>query len=214
MGLMKRFAGKGMPRSYTGNFSGTKGAFDVNLAVDNKEFVEMLERLKYSNMVKDSDLRKAFANVAKPVKKDVQQAARASLKTDRRKASKGVRIITLKGGKGVIVGLLNPRKASGSMAVPPRPTGGRSGIRRHRKRSARTNQVDGYQGADRSFILRMHNQGTTARFAGTRDNAMRRANRGQLSAKRFFNRAEAGMKRASKMLAEELGKIIEKKSKG
>lgn len=201
-------------RSFTGNFSGVQGRFDVNLEVDNRAFIEMLERLKYANLVKSSDIRKVFARVAKPVKLTVQQGARSSMKKDPRKAWKGVRVITLKGGKGVVVGLLNPRKASGSMAIPPRPTGGKSGIRRNRVRSDRTNQVDGYLGADRSFILRMNNQGTIGRYAGTREKAIKPAYRGQLSAKRFFDRAEPAMRQASQSLATELGKIIEKKAKG
>lgn len=200
-------------RSYTGNFSGVQGTGDVNLQVDNRDFVEMLDRLRYENLVKSSDVRKVFAKVAKPVKQSVQQGARSSMKKDPRKAWKGVRVITLKGGKGVVVGLLNPRKAGNAMAVGSNSTGGKSGIRRHRKRSARTNQVDGYQGADRSFILRMHNQGTESRMAGTRDGNMKAANRGRLTAKRFFDRAASGMQRASQQLSVELGKIIEKKSK-
>lgn len=200
-------------RSYTGNFSGVQGTGDVNLQVDNRDFVEMLDRLRYENLVKSSDVRKVFAKVAKPVKQSVQQGARSSMKKDPRKAWKGVRVITLKGGKGVVVGLLNPRKAGNAMAVGSNSTGGKSGIRRHRKRSARTNQVDGYQGADRSFILRMHNQGTESRMAGTRDGNMKAANRGRLTAKRFFDRAASGMQIASQQLSVELGKIIEQKSK-
>ena len=199
-------------RSYTGNFSGVQGTGDVNLQVDNRDFVEMLDRLRYENLVKSSDVRKVFAKVAKPVKQSVQQGARSSMKKDPRKAWKGVRVITLKGGKGVVVGLLNPRKAGNAMAVGSNSTGGKSGIRRHRKRSARTNQVDGYQGADRSFILRMHNQGTESRMAGTRDGNMKAANRGRLTAKRFFDRAASGMQRASQQLSVELGKIIEQQS--
>ena len=200
-------------RSYTGNFSGVQGTGDVNLQVDNRDFVEMLDRLRYENLVKSSDVRKVFAKVAKPVKQSAQQGARSSMKKDPRKAWKGVRVITLKGGKGVVVGLLNPRKAGNAMAVGSNSTGGKSGIRRHRKRSARTNQVDGYQGADRSFILRMHNQGTESRMAGTRDGNMKAANRGRLTAKRFFDRAASGMQRASQQLSVELGKIIEQNSK-
>lgn len=200
-------------RSYTGNFSGVQGTGDVNLQIDNRDFVEMLDRLRYENLVKSSDVRKVFAKVAKPVKQSAQQGARSSMKKDPRKAWKGVRVITLKGGKGVVVGLLNPRKAGNAMAVGSNSTGGKSGIRRHRKRSARTNQVDGYQGADRSFILRMHNQGTESRMAGTRDGNMKAANRGRLTAKRFFDRAASGMQRASQQLSVELGKIIEQKSK-
>lgn len=200
-------------RSYTGNFSGVQGVGDVNLSVDNREFVEMCDRLRYEGLVRSADIRKVFARVAKPVKVDVQRAARSVLGRDRRKAWKGVRVITLKKGKGVVVGLLNPRKAGNAMAVGGNSTGGRSGITRKRKRSARTNQVDGYQGADRSFILRMHNQGTDTRMAGSRDGNMREANRGRLTARKFFDRAEAGMQRASQSLAQELGKIIEQKSK-
>ena len=200
-------------RSFTGDFRGVQGRFDVNLSVDNREFVEMCDRLRYEGLVRSADIRKVFARVAKPVKVDVQRAARSVLGRDRRKAWKGVRVITLKKGQGVVVGLLNPRKAGNAMAVGGNSTGGRSGIRRKRKRSARTNQVDGYQGADRSFILRMHNQGTDTRMAGTRDGNMKTANRGRLTARRFFDRAEAGMQRASQSLAQELGKIIEQKSK-
>ena len=201
-------------RSFTGDFRGVQGRFDVNLSIDNREFVEMCDRLRYEGLVRSADIRKVFARVAKPVRVDVQRAARSVLGRDRRKAWKGVRVITLKKGKGVVVGLLNPRKA-GNFGIPQRPTGGKSGIRRHRKRSDRTNQVDAYQGADRSFILRMHNQGTDTRIAGTRDSVSlsKTANRGRLTAKRFFDRAEAGMQRASQSLAQELGKIIEQKSK-
>ena len=60
----------------------------------------------------------------------------------------------------------------------------------------------------------MHNQGTEIRFAGTRDEAMRRAYRGKLTAKRFFDRAEPAMKQAVGQLTTELGKIIEKRVKG
>ena len=200
-------------RSFTGNFGGVQGRFDVNLSVDNREFIEMCERLRYKGLVKTSDIRKVFAKVAKPVKQTVQQGARGAMKKDTRKAWKAVRVITLKGGKGVIVGLLNPRKAGNAMAVPPKPSGGRSGIPRNRKRSERTNQVDGYQGADRAFILRMHNQGTVSRMAGTRGTLKKEANRGALTAKRFFDRAEPAMKQASQSLAAELGKIIEKRAK-
>lgn len=199
-------------RSITGDFRGVQGRFDINLSIDNTEFVEMCERLRYEGLVRSADIRKVFARVAKPVRVDVQRAARSVLGRDRRKAWKGVRVITLKKGKGVVVGLLNPRKA-GNFGVPPKPTGGKSGIRRLRKRSDRTNQVDAYQGADRSFILRMHNQGTDTRMAGSRDGNMREANRGRLTARKFFDRAEAGMQRASQSLAQELGKIIEQKSK-
>ena len=81
MGVMKRMAGSGR-RSFTGNFGGVQGRFDVNLSVDNREFVAMCDRLKYSNLVKDADIHKAFAKVAKPVQQTVRQGARSSMRTD------------------------------------------------------------------------------------------------------------------------------------
>ena len=201
-------------RSYTGNFSGVQGRFDVNLEVDNREFVAMCERLKYENLVRTADIRKVFARVAKPVKQTVQQGARGAMKKDPRKAWKGVRVITLKGGKGVVVGLLNPRKAGKVIDWKSYLTrGGESGIIRNRKRSQRTIAVDNYEGADRAFILRFINLGTIGRTAGTRLRKIKPAYRGYLSAKRFFDRAEPAMKQASANLGTELGKIIEKKAK-
>ena len=215
MGVMKRLAGSGR-RSYTGNFRGVQGTGDVNLEVDNREFVAMCERLKYENLVRTSDIRRVFAKVAKPVKQTVQQGARASMKKDPRKAWKGVRVITLKGGMGVVVGLLNPRKAGKTGTWLDFTTkGGKSGITRNRKRTKRTNQVDGYVGADRAFILRIVNQGTVngPRTAGTRYKTIKPANRGEITAARFFDRAAPAMKQASANLGTELGKIIEKKAK-
>lgn len=200
-------------RTVTGDFRGVSGNMDIDLSVDNREFVEMLERLQYEEMVKTSDIRKVFAKVAKPVKTSVQRGARSAMKSDPRKAWKGVRVITLKKGKGVVVGLLDPKKA-GTMMITRNAKGGKSGIIRRRPRSKRTNAVDGYQGADRSFILRMHNQGTVDREAGTRGTLKKTARRGSLRAKGFFARAEGGMKQASQSLAQELGKIIEKRAKG
>jgi hypothetical protein len=51
MGVMKRLAGSSR-RSLTGNFGGVQGRFDVNLSVDNREFVEMCDRLRYEQLVK------------------------------------------------------------------------------------------------------------------------------------------------------------------
>lgn len=204
-------------RSYTGNFSGVQGRFDINLSIDNTEFVEMCERLRYEGLVRSADIRKVFARVAKPVRVDVQRAFRSLVKSDPRKTWMGVRVITLKKGKGVVVGLLNPRKASGKKYTDRYYIrGGKSGIIRNRDVSRKTIANSEYFGSDRSFILRMLNQGTKKRIANVYDNALTRrseANRGALTALRFFDRAEAGMQRASQSLAQELGKIIEQKSK-
>ena len=187
------------------------------MSIDNTEFVEMCERLRYEGLVRSADIRKVFARVAKPVKVDVQKTFRSLVKSDPRKTWMGVRIITLKKGKGVVVGLLNPRKASGRKYTDRYYIrGGKSGIIRNRDVSRKTIANREYFGSDRSFILRMLNQGTKKRIANVYDNDLTsrsEANRGALTALRFFDRAEAGMQRASQSLAQELGKIIERKSK-
>jgi hypothetical protein len=76
--------------------------------------------------------------------------------------------------------------------------------------------VEGYFGKDRAWILRIINQGTVngPRVAGKRGTLKKEANRGELTAKKFFNAAEPAMKQAERQLATELGKIIENVSKG
>lgn len=175
----------------------------------------MLDRLVYSKMVETNDIRKVFRKVMAPVRKVVQDAAKGAIPNDPREAWKGVRVITLKKGAGAVVGLLNPYGGIKSSGIYRKPRGGRSGIIRHRAKSDRTKQVEGYFGKDRAWILRILNQGTVngPRMAGTRGTLKKKANRGELTAKKFFNAVEPAMKQAEKNLAVELGKIIDKVQK-
>ena len=189
------------------------GTGDIDLSVDHREVVLMLDRLVYAKMVEANDIRKVFRKVMTPVRKAVQNAARQNLGTDPRDAWKGVRVITLKKGAGAVVGLLNPFKR-GAPTAYTKPRGGRSGITRNRAVSERTKTVEGYQGKDRAWILRIVNQGTDARFAGTRGTLKRKAYRGVMTAKKFFASASGpAMKQAEAALAQELGKIIDKVQK-
>lgn len=192
-----------------------QGAFDIDFSIENKEVLLMLDRLVYSKMVETNDIRKVFRKVMSPVRKAVQNAAKQSLGTDPRDAWKGVRVITLKKGAGAVAGLLNPYGGIKSSGIYRKPRGGKSGIIRNRAKSDRTKQVEGYFGKDRAWILRIINQGTVngPRMAGTRGTLKKEANRGELTAKKFFNAAEPAMKQAEKNLAVELGKIIEKVQK-
>ena len=193
----------------------SQGAFDIDFSIENKEVLLMLDRLVYSKMVETNDIRKVFRKVMAPVRKVVQNAAKGAIPNDPREAWKGVRVITLKKGAGAVVGLLNPYGGIKSSGIYRKPRGGRSGIIRHRAKSDRTKQVEGYFGKDRAWILRIINQGTVngPRMAGTRGTLKKEANRGELTAKKFFNAAEPAMKQAEKNLAIELGKIIDKVQK-
>lgn len=211
MGAMKRLAEAGRR---TSNFRGVRGQFDVDLSVDNKELVLMLDRLVYAKMIKYNDIRKAFRKVLTPVRKAIQNAAKSAIPNDPREAWRGVRVITLKNGAGAVVGLLNPYGPAKMSVLHKKPRGGKSGIIRNREKSDRTKQVEGYFGKDRAWILRIVNQGTTGRFAGTRGTLKKEAYRGVISAKKFFVASEPAMKQAERNLAIELGKVIDKVQKG
>ena len=187
------------------------------MSVDYKEVIDMLERLMYSNMSVSKDLRAAYRKVVRPVKKDVQNEFKSMFPNDPRQSYKGVRIITLRKALGVVVGLLNQRKA-GKPSTYKKPRGGRSGIIRNRPKSDRTKRVEGYQGGDRAWIMRILNQGTVngprSAYVGDEGRGIgRKANRGTITAKKFFRKGESSMKNAEKAFAEELKKIIEKTSK-
>lgn len=185
------------------------GTGDVDMSVDYRDVVLMLDRLVYAKMVETNDIRKVFRKVMTPVRKAVQAAAKQYLGADPREAWKGVRVITLKKGAGAVVGLLNPYKR-GAPTAYVKPRGGRSGITRNRAISDRTRTVEGYAGKDRAWILRIVNQGTDARFAGTRGTLKKKAYRNAITGKKFFASASgAAMKQAEAALAKELGKIID-----
>ena len=190
----------------------TRGAFDVDMSVDNRELVQTLDRLVYQELVKANDVRKVFRKVMTPVRKTAQAAAKSAIPNDPRNAWQGVRVITLKKGAGAVVGLLNPYNVS-SMRLYTKPKGGKSGITRKRSISKHTKQTESYYGKDRAFILRILNQGTTPRFAGMLGTLKTRANRGVITGKKFFRSVEPAMKQAEQNLAKELGIIIEKASK-
>lgn len=190
----------------------TKGAFDGDLSVDNRELVSMLERLVYQEIVKTNDIRKVFRKVMTPVRKAAQAGAKAAIPNDPREAWRAVRVITLKKGAGAVAGLLNPYSVS-TMRLFAKPKGGKSGIIRKRAISKHTRQTESYYGKDRAFILRILNQGTEERKAGTRGTLKKEANRGTITAKKFFRCVEQPMKQAEQELAKELGAIIEKATK-
>lgn len=192
------------------------GVGDVDMSVDYKDVVLMLDRLVYAKMVEQKDIRKVFRKVMAPLRKAVQNAAKAAMPNDPRQAWKGVRVITLKKGAGAVVGLLDPNGSARSSVLYRKPRGGRSGILRNRAKSDRTRQVEGYHGKDRAWILRIVNQGTVngKRYAGTRGTLKKEANRGTLTAAKFFRAAEPAMKQAEQMLGKELERIIENVAKG
>lgn len=213
MGLQKRLIGY---NTRTSSFA-SKGAYDLDLSIKNEQVIKMLDRLVYEKMVEAKDIRSSLRRAAKPVKKAVEDEFKANFPRDPRNTWKGVRIITLRKARGVVVGILNRNKA-GNPSSYVAPRGGRSGITRNRPKSDRTKTVERYQGGDRAWIMRILNQGTvngprSAYVGSTKRGLGNRANRGNISAKKFFKAGEAKMKEAEQIFIKELSKVIEKTSK-
>lgn len=116
---------------------------------------------------------------------------------------------TQKGDRGY-VGITSPGKrlSSRTRIVPP-PNGGASGIRRNRSVSGRTEQIRGYYGPDRHFILRFLEFGTdvrTAKPAGPtgRGSMATYGVRGSIAPRNFFHTVQTDMEQAAQQLGETL----------
>lgn len=190
------------------------------IEVDDKAAVEMLERLKYANLVKKKDIRKVVRDEVKVARKAVSDAARSAMKkikgkpVDPRRAAQAVKMIVYKDGRGAMLNILD-NKAAKKMAIEgSQGDGGESGIRRRRSISPRTKQVNAYRGKDRAFILRFISQGTVTRTAGTRGSGMKKANRGKIDAKKFFApAAESQIQAAAARLSGKISAMVAEASR-
>ena len=116
------------------------------------------------------------------------------------------------GGNINILG--NRKRISFKKRNYPVPTGGKSGILRHRTLSARTWQIYQYYGPDRSFILRFLEDGTdirTAKPSGPTGNRSQATwgNRGSIGARDFFGQVKPDMDAAAKQLGTTLVNYVE-----
>nr|DAD88012.1 MAG TPA: hypothetical protein [Siphoviridae sp. ctYJD4] len=169
--------------------------------IDASQVVKLLNKIDIENAIPKTERKKILRNAMKITQKAVREGYRSSVHSDPRKAIQGVKISVYREGMGATVSLNNPKSGRSSKVVRASitRTGGASGILRHRKRSERTEQIDGYWGRDRAFILRFINKGTIERvaFKRTRSKSGRTANRGIISARGFFRRSVDGAKVAT-----------------
>ena len=160
----------------------------------------LYERIKQMGeaSTKNPEMRKRINEVIKQtlgvVRKSLQNDAKAGLEmdSDPRKAYKAVRMAVYRRIFGGQVNILQSRKARGEHYYePPRKLkqGQRGGNRR--LQTGRTVQLMSYQGADRGFILRFLNAGTSERNT-------RYGNRGSISARNWFGpRSQQEMEKAA-----------------
>ena len=128
-----------------------------------KEEREMLDRLLASNPDMEKRMQDIIRKVLSYARAEVSKGAKSSIPNDPRNAYKAVKTAIYKRILGGSVSILNRRRASGrtSNYEPPRTLqpGQRGGNRV--PRGARTQQLMSYEGADRAFILRFLNSGTS-----------------------------------------------------
>ena len=197
-------------------FSQTNKSNMIGLEFDNTATVRQkaaLEAMLVSNPDTAAAMRKLISAEVSKARAAVAQAASGALKNDPREAWKAVRRSVYKSILGGQVNILNQKgAASGSngyrparkLDSNPHQRGGN-----RRKRSARTDSIDGYVGKDRGFILRFVNSGTAARQT-------RYGNRGSIAARNWLatsgqRELEAAAERLSALIDKELVKMMNEK---
>ena len=178
------------------------GQFQVDgLVKQRKELEQMLS----SNPDMEKRLQKVIRKVLMQARKTVMDSIQFK-HGDPRQARKAVKTAVYRRILGGSVSLLNKRRAGAAGNYePPRTLQPKQRGGNRVKRGQRTQQVMSYQGADRAFILRFLNQGTSQRIAGTRGGHLS-GNRGSIAARNFFSTSSH---RALQQAAADLDKLID-----
>ena len=155
------------------------------------------------------ELGKTLAIVRAKAKQKAASQARAG------SAASGVTWHQSREGNRGYVGIISPRgRLSSRKRQVPEPTGGKSGIRRHRTVEPRTTQINEYFGPDRHFILRFLEFGTDVRTAkpsgatGRRSMATYGA-RGSIAPRSFMHSVGSDMEQAAQQLGQTLVGYVE-----
>ena len=185
------------------------GAFEVDGIVRQKQ---ELESLLMSNPEMEKKVQGLIRKVLLAARRTISGDAKGMMKNDPRQAYKAVKSAVYRRILGGNVSILNKRKAGKRGPVPPvvhqletrvNSKGNHRGGNRM-PRSRRTEDLLTYQGADRGFILRFLN-------AGTSDRESRIGNRGSISARNFFeNSSQKAMEQAAAQLDALIEDLIKK----
>ena len=190
----------------------------INLEFDNAVVMRQkaaLESMLVSNPDTAANIRKLITQEIAKARVAISQSAKGAMASDPRQAYKAVRRSVYKSILGGQVNIFNPRggaSSSGSSFAKARKLDNhphqRGGNRR--KRSARTDQVDGYVGKDRGFILRFVNSGIS------KPRQTRYGNRGVIPARNWLatsgqRELEAAAERLSAIIDKELVKMMNEK---
>ena len=179
-----------------------RGGFEVDGLVKQRED---LERLLMSNPAMEKKVQGLIRKVLMVARREIGKGIQFK-HGDPRQAYKAVKTSVYRQILGGNVSILNKRRAGspGSYEPPRKLRPGQRGGNRV-PRGERTNTMMHYQGADRAFVLRFLNAGTTDREAGTRGGRLS-GNRGSIKARNFF--ADSSH-RAMQQAADQLAKLID-----
>lgn len=134
------------------------------MRIDVRQAEKALTLLDMKNITKKGTITKKVRSEIGAVRRTTSQSFVSRTKNgDPRRARLGIQMTVYKQVIGGNVNILNPRKSSQKSITLRYKKGGISGKPRNRASSQRTNQINSYYGADRAFILRMHNGGKLKR---------------------------------------------------
>lgn len=170
-----------------------------------------LDRLMMSNPDVVKRVQGLIREVLVDARKNLGEDAKKAMESDPRNAYKAVKTAVYKRILGGSVSILSKRRATGgtSSYEPPRTLrpGQRGGNRV--PRGERTQQLMGYEGSNRSFVLRFLNEGTGDRDAGTRGGRLH-GSRGSIAPRNWFGQhAGQEMEKAAQKLTDLIGLMIQ-----
>ena len=183
------------------------------------EQVKQLRRMMSENPYFRRRVNAVIKTVLSTARKQVAQQAQGAMDSDPRHAYKAVRTAVYRRILGGNLNILQKRKAGapGNYQKPRKGLPKRGGNRWGR--SERTKQLEGYEGADRGFILRFINAGASNRAirsytdsSGTRHDLLTHAkggSRGNISARNWFGQAsQQALENASASMQDFIDQII------
>ena len=183
------------------------------------EQVKQLRRMMSTDPYFRRRVNAVIKTVLSEARREVTQHAQGAMDSDPRHAYKAVRSAVYRRILGGNLNILQKRKAGapGNYQKPRKGLPKRGGNRWGR--SERTKQLEGYEGADRGFVLRFINAGASNRAirsytdsSGTRHDLLTHAkggSRGNISARNWFGQAsQQALENASASMQAFIDQII------
>ena len=163
-----------------------------------------LEKLLTTDPAMEAEIKNAIDYILAEARKDVVSDLSAKITNDPKHAVRAVRRTLYKQILGGNINILRKKRAGRTGTVPASSRG----------RLKKTEQILGYQGSDRGFILRFLNAGTNPRESSYMNAHLirngNRASRGMITGKDFFGpAAKAAINQVLPILQQKFDKIIQ-----